>query len=598
MSTSSAFTLAVGVQFDSMKDLRLACKTHAVYENFEIKTDYADKKRYRIHCISSERCPWRLHASLITTDEAGGSNIVEIKTLTSEHTCNGVRTSRHNQAGASMVSAAIQGRVRDQPSYRPVEVVRDVLREQGVKVSYSTAWRAKEEALAIINGSHEEAYARLPQYCTDLVQANPGSTIQLEYTTTNNFRRLFICYAASAKGFGDCRPVLGVDGAHLKGKYLGILLSATAVDANGSLFPLAHAVVDAENDDNWIWFINLLHKVIEEYAPAYLAPKFLTFVSDRQKGLLESVEQVFPGSPHGYCLRHLYENLHKNYKHPDLQRFLYQAARAKTEQEYKNKIDQMRGINSDAVNWLLAHATPNHWCEYYFPGRRYGHITSNIAESINAWLLEAREKPIIAMLEQIRHQLMEWFTARRQIDQNTEGILVSSVAKIIKNTLTTRARRYRIIESNDIVYEVFSPETISTCVVRLDTETCTCCEWQISGIPCAHVLAVSLGREDDPQIYAKAFYRLDAYRGIYSDSIFPPNVNAANTITTVAATTSISTVQPDITVLPPNTRRPPGRPKKQRIRGLREGGGRAKRNFRCSRCGNTGHSRQSCREAI
>jgi hypothetical protein len=112
----------------------------------------------------------------------------------------------------------------------------------------------------------------------------------------------------------------------------------------------------------------------------------------------------------------LYENLYKNYKYPDLQRFLYQAACAKTEQEYNNTIDQMCGINSDDVNWLLAHATSNHWCKYYFPGCRYGHITSNIAESINAWLLDAREKPIIAMLEQIRHQLMEWFTARRQID--------------------------------------------------------------------------------------------------------------------------------------------------------------------------------------
>jgi len=43
---------------------------------------------------------------------------------------------------------------------------------------------------------------------------------------------------------------LGLDGAHLKAKYLGILLAATGVDANGALFPLAYAVVDAENDDN------------------------------------------------------------------------------------------------------------------------------------------------------------------------------------------------------------------------------------------------------------------------------------------------------------------------------------------------------------
>ena len=74
------------------------------------------------------------------------------------------------------------------------------------------------------------------------------------------------------------------------------------------------------------------------------------------------------------------------------------------------------------------HAPKEHWCEYYFAGNRYGHITSNIAESVNAWLLDAREKPILAMLEQIRHQLMDWFAKRRLLDTNVEGILVSSVA--------------------------------------------------------------------------------------------------------------------------------------------------------------------------
>ena len=239
----------------------------------------------------------------------------------------------------------------------------------------------------------------------------------------------------------------------------------------------------------------------------------------------------------------------------------------------------------------------------------------NIAESLNAWLLEACEKPIIPMLEQIHHQLMEWFVARREMDQNTEGILVSSAAKNIKTTLTMYARRYRIIEANGDIYEVFSPETISTYVVRLDTETCTCCQWQMSGIPCGHALAVSLERRDDPQTYAKGFYRLDAYRGTYSNSIFPPNVNAADINTANINTANINNTavnlatvnpvainpataagsaanmvepfadfHPAAILLPPNVHCPPGRPKKQRIRGAIEGGpgGRAQGVFHCT----------------
>ena len=185
-----------------------------------------------------------------------------------------------------------------------------------------------------------------------------------------------------------------------------------------------------------------LHNVIQSHAPAYLVPRFLAFISDRQKGLLEVVELSFPGSPHGYCLHHLYENLHKNFKNPALRQLLWDAAHAITPEGYNNALKKMSAITPECVSWLLEHAKPEHWAESRFDGNRYGHITSNIAESINSWLLDAREKPILTMLEQIRHQLMEWFVAHRQIDQNTEGLLVSSAAKTIKHTLTTRARRY------------------------------------------------------------------------------------------------------------------------------------------------------------
>jgi MuDR family transposase/MULE transposase domain len=221
-----------------------------LFDNFEFKTIASDKKRYTIQCITADGCLWRLHASLIASDN-GDTTIVEIKTLVSEHTCNGIHTARHRQASASFVSSVIEGRLRDQLGYRPTEVLRDIRRDHGVEISYSTAWRAKEQATANINGSHEDAYQQLPQYCEDILRNNPGSTVTLEHTEDNQFKRVFISYAASGMGFAHCRPVIGLDGAHLKGKYFGILLSATAVDANGSLFPLAFAVVDAENDDNW-----------------------------------------------------------------------------------------------------------------------------------------------------------------------------------------------------------------------------------------------------------------------------------------------------------------------------------------------------------
>ena len=95
--------------------------------------------------------------------------------------------------------------------------------------------------------------------------------------------------------------------------------------------------------------------------------------------------------------------------------------------------------------------------------------------------------------------------------------------------------------------------------------------------------------------YRQDFYKLDAYYATYANAVFPPNTDAvaANTV----ADPLIPLTEDD--VLPPNTRRQPGRPKKRRIRGGTKGGDRGARHaFRCSRCGSTGHSRRTCRQPV
>ncbi|KAL7252937.1 hypothetical protein ACSBR1_007484 [Camellia fascicularis] len=97
-------------------------------------------------------------------------------------------------------------------------------------------------------------------------------------------------------------PLLFVNGTFLKGRYKGHLLAATSKDSNQGLFPLAFAIVDAENQDNWMWFLSQLLKVVG-------SGRRLTFVSDRQHGLLDALSVVFPNAHHAYCLNHLKRNL-------------------------------------------------------------------------------------------------------------------------------------------------------------------------------------------------------------------------------------------------------------------------------------------------
>ena len=113
------------------------------------------------------------------------------------------------------------------------------------------------------------------------------------------------------------------------------------------------------------------------------------------------------------------------------------------------------------------------------------------------------------------------------------------------------------------MFEVFSTETMSSYSVRLDTSTCECAEWQMSGIPCGHALAVSLELGTDPQIYAKPFYKLTTYRQTYSNAIFPRNAINADPVLPEEDPHGVHLPA----LLPPNIHRQVGKPRKVRIRG-------------------------------
>ena len=70
------------------------------------------------------------------------------------------------------------------------------------------------------------------------------------------FRRMYIRYNAQNVGFLEgCRPIIGLDGYHLKGRFGGKILSVTAMDGNYNIFPVALAMVEQENRDSRVWFL-------------------------------------------------------------------------------------------------------------------------------------------------------------------------------------------------------------------------------------------------------------------------------------------------------------------------------------------------------
>ena len=74
-----------------------------------------------------------------------------------------------------------------------------------------------------------------------------------------------MCVDAVKRGiFVAYRPIIGLDGCHLKGEYGQLLLVAVGRDPNDNYVPLAIVAVEAETKGSWGWFLDLLLQDIRE----------------------------------------------------------------------------------------------------------------------------------------------------------------------------------------------------------------------------------------------------------------------------------------------------------------------------------------------
>ncbi|XP_076924239.1 uncharacterized protein LOC143586619 [Bidens hawaiensis] len=240
-----------------------------------------------------------------------------------------------------------------------------------VQLSESKMRRAKTIALQRKDGEHTKQYTHLRSYIDELFKANPGSTIKLDVEPcanpnlkTRQFRRIYVCYAALVKGFKLLgRELLGLDGCFMKGKYPGQILTAVGTDDNNCLYHVAFAIVEAECTDSWKWFLDLLGDDLDLPHDANF-----TFISDRQKGLIQAVESVFPMTEHRFCCRHIYENLRQTWRGDLYKGLFYRAASATSVPYFNMAMEEIKKTNLDMFLWLSEIPAAS-WSRSHFSGR-------------------------------------------------------------------------------------------------------------------------------------------------------------------------------------------------------------------------------------
>ncbi|MQM04611.1 hypothetical protein Taro_037415 [Colocasia esculenta] len=223
------------------------------------------------------------------------------------------------------------------------------------------AWLGKEVTYKEQFGDERCSFNELLWYKDAVERTNPGSVVELDVTNEGRFKRFFICYHACIVGFQTgCRPLLFLDKTFLKDKYQDKLLVATALNEQNELFPLAYAACDAENEENWTWFLTCLKKDIS-------IDRQITFISDRCKGLLQAIPHVFSNSHNAFCLRHLADNFAKYLRGKcssstmdALIELLKKAAYVMTAREFEKTMVDMRELCVQGELWARKE-NPNYW---------------------------------------------------------------------------------------------------------------------------------------------------------------------------------------------------------------------------------------------
>ena len=97
-----------------------------------------------------------------------------------------------------------------------------------------------------------------------------------------------------------------------------------------------------------------------------------------------------------------------------LKQMLWACARATTETEFKQRMQELKDEDQKAYEWL-SKREPSQWSKSQFRVQaKCDMLINNICESFNAAILPARDKPIVTLLEKIRFWLMVRFAQKRE----------------------------------------------------------------------------------------------------------------------------------------------------------------------------------------
>ncbi|KAL6529937.1 hypothetical protein OROMI_028582 [Orobanche minor] len=429
--------IAKDVIFNNKASMIASVGLYHLLQHLEFETKKSSPQRYVLVCKhNKDVCPFILRAKSL-----GKAWVVDVWCT---HTCDKDLRYHADPTVLSKVLASyfVPNLMVEGVVLRPRDIQAQVQRLFGAKIKYSTTLSARNQALTMTYGDSSESFRELPSYFYMLEQSNPGSVVDLQTDEAGAFEYCFMSLAASIRGFKACRPVIVVDGTHLKGKYNGIMFVAATKDANEQIFPLAFGFGAKECDESWIWFL-------EQCRRTFGSPENLLIVSDQHVSIKNDSDVVYPGTPHGICTYHLQGKIRWWGDHAII--MFQAAANAYRCRDFKDRMANLKGFAPGAHDKLMA-ADPVRWARSMCLVRRYNFLTSNCAKCLNGRLRWARKLPVCTLLECVRLMIGQWFAERRaEAMKRTQELTAFAEARLAR--AAELSHKYSIEEISPTKYK-------------------------------------------------------------------------------------------------------------------------------------------------
>lgn len=108
----------------------------------------------------------------------------------------------------------------------------------------------------------------------------------------------------------------------------------------------------------------------------------ITFVSDKNKGLLESVVTVFPHFHHAFCLEHLKRNVFSKYPtgcgkifRDHIVHLFCKCAYAPTPEAFDMHLRVLKDEGGSLMSTFLDSLSKENWSNAFFEGAKYMHFS-------------------------------------------------------------------------------------------------------------------------------------------------------------------------------------------------------------------------------